>query len=182
MGLKTFATLSDGQEIANPRFFRREEHALAKVQRRLSKEEKGTPERAKRRRVVARVHERTRWRRGDFAHQHSRRIVNQFDLIAVEDLSVNRMTHNHCLAKSIHDAAWSQFADLLSYKAAWAGRRYVAVNPAYTSQDCSQRGHRQTLSLSDRTYTCPCCGVVLDRDLNASLNILALGQQCLASA
>ena len=144
MGLKTFATLSDGQEIANPRFFRREEHALAKVQRRLSKEEKGTPERAKRRRVVARVHERTRWRRGDFTHQHSRRIVNQFDLIAVEDLSVNRMVHNHCLAKSIHDAAWSQFADLLSYKAAWAGRRYVAVNPAYTSQDCSQCGHRKT--------------------------------------
>jgi putative transposase len=182
VGLKTFATLSTGQEIANPRFFRAEEKALAKVQRRFSKEEKGTPECAKRRQVVARVHERIAWRRGDFAHQHSRRIVNAFDLIAVEDLAVNRMTHTHCLAKSIHDAAWSQFADLLSYKAAWAGRRYVAVNPAYTSQNCSSCGHRQTLSLSDRTYTCPCCGVVLDRDLNASLNILALGQQCLASA
>ncbi len=118
VGLKTFATLSTGDEVANPRFFRREEHALAKVQRRLSKEEQGTPERAKRRRVVARVHERIAWRRGDFAHQHSRRIVNQFDLIAVEDLSVNRMTHTHCLAKSIYDAAWRQFADLLSYKAA----------------------------------------------------------------
>jgi putative transposase len=75
-------------------------------------------------------------------------------------LSVNRMTHNHCLAKSIHDAAWSQFTDLIAYKAAWAGRRYVAVNPAYTSQDCSSCGHRQPLSLADlanRTYTCPCC-------------------------
>jgi putative transposase len=183
MGLKTFATLSDGQEIANPRFFRREEHALAKAQRRLSREEKGTPERAKRRKVVARVHERTRWRRGDFTHQHSRRIVNQFDLIAVEDLSVNRMVHNHCLAKSIHDAAWSQFASLLAYQAAWAGRRLVAVNPAYTSQDCSQCGHRKTdLTLADRTYTCACCGVVLDRDRNASRNILAVGQHCLASA
>jgi putative transposase len=182
VGLKTFATFSTGQEIANPRFFRGEEQALAKVQRRLSKEEKGTPERAKRRRVVARVHERITWRRSDFAHQHGRRIVNQFDLIAVEDLSVSRMTQNHCLAKSIHDVAWSQFADLLSYKAAWAGRRYIAVNPAYTSQDCSQCGHRQSLSLADRTYTCPCCGGVLDRDLNASLHILALGQQCLASA
>jgi putative transposase len=100
----------------------------------------------------------------------------------VEDLAVNRMMHNHCLAKSISDAAWSQFASLLSYKAAWAGRKYVAVNPAYTSQDCSQCGHRQKLSLSDRTYTCPCCGLVLDRDFNASLNILRLGQQSLASA
>ncbi|HEY7973960.1 MAG TPA: transposase [Ktedonobacterales bacterium] len=182
VGLKTFATLSTGAEIANPRFFRHEEQALAKVQRRLSKEEKGTPERAKRRRVVARVHERVAWRRGDFSHQHSRVIVNTFDVIAVEDLAVNRMTHNHCLAKSIHDAAWSQFISLLSYKAAWAGRKYVAVNPAYTSQDCSRCGHRQKLTLSDRTYICPCCGLVIDRDLNASLNILRLGQQSLASA
>lgn len=182
VGLKTFATLSTGQEIANPRFFRHEEKALAKVQRRLSQEEQGTPERAMRRRVVARVHERVAWRRSDFAHQHSRHIVNTFDVIAVEDLAVNRMTHNHCLAKSISDAAWSQFASLLSYKAAWAGRKYVAVNPAYTSQDCSQCGHRQKLSLSDRTYTCPCCGLVLDRDYNASLNILRVGQHSLASA
>ena len=182
VGLKTFAMLSTEQAIANPRFFREEEQSLARAQRRLSKEEKGTPERAARRKVVARVYERSTWRRGDFAHQHSRRIVHQFDLIAVEDLAVNRMVHIHCLAKSIQDAAWSQFADLLSYKAAWAGRRYVAVNPAYTSQDCSQCGHRQHLSLSDRTYTCPCCGVVLDRDFNASLNILRLGQQSLASA
>ena len=182
VGLKTFATLSTDTEIANPRFFRAEEKALVKVQRRLSNAEQGTPERARRRKVVARVHERTRWRRGDFAHQHSRRIVDRFDLIAVEDLSVNRMTHNHCLAKSIHDAAWSQFTDLIAYKAAWAGRQYVAVNPAYTSQDCSGCGHRQTLSLADRVYRCPCCGVVLDRDLNASLNMLRVGQHSLASA
>ncbi len=182
VGLKTFATLSTGQEIANPRFFRQQETALAKVQRRLSKAETGTPERMERRKVVARVHERIAWRRGDFTHQHSRRIVDAFDLIAVEDLSVNRMTHNQCLAKSIQDAAWSQFTTLLAYKAAWAGRQYGAVNPAYTSQDCSQCGHRQTLSLADRIYTCPCCGVVLDRDYNASLNILRLGQQSLASA
>jgi len=182
VGLKTFATLSTGREIANPRFFRAEEKALAKVQRRLSTEEKGTPERARRRKIVARVHERIAWRRGDFAHQQSRRIINLSDLIAVEDLSVNRMMHNHCLAKSIHDAAWSQFTALLSYKAAWASRKFVAVTPAYTSQDCSQCGHRQPLSLADRTYICPCCGIVLDRDFNASLNILRLGQQSLASA
>jgi putative transposase len=182
VGLMTFATLSTGDTIANPRFFRLEEHALAKAQCRLSTADTGTPERAARRKVVARVHERIAWRRRNFTHQHSRRIVNAFDLIAVERLSVKQMAHHHSLAKSIHDAAWSQFADLVSHKAAWAGRRYVAVNPAYTSQDCSGCGHRQVLALSDRTYTCPCCGVVLDRDLNASRNILALGRQCLASA
>jgi putative transposase len=182
VGLKTFATLSTGAEIANPRFFRQEEQTLAKVQRRLAKEEKGTPKRARRRKIVARVYERVTWRRCDFAHQHSRQIVDSFDVIAVEDLAVNRMTHNHCLAKSISDAAWSQFASLLSYKAAWAGRRYIAVNPAYTSQDCSRCGHRQPLALADRTYRCPCCGLVIDRDLNASLNILRVGQHSLASA
>ena len=191
VGLKTFATLSTGEEIANPRFFRAEDKALAKVQRAHNTHAHstlatGTPERAKHRakhrHAVARVHERIAWRRGDFAHQHSRRIADGYDLIAVEDLSVNRMLQNPCLAKSISDAAWSQFASLLSYTAAWAGRKFVAVNPAYTSQDCSGCGHRQKLSLSDRTYACPWCGVVLDRDLNASLNIVRLGQQSLASA
>jgi putative transposase len=157
VGLKTFAMLSDGQEIATPRFFRREEHALAKARRRLSQEETGTSGRVQRRKVVAQVHERTRWRRGDFTHQRSCRMVNQVDMIAVEDASVQRMAHHHCLAKSIHDAAWGQFASLLSYKAAGAGRASVAVNPAYTSQECSRCGHRTTeLTLADRTYTCAC--------------------------
>jgi putative transposase len=182
VGLKTFATLTEGEPIERPRFFRLEEHALAKAQRRLANAEQGTPERAEWRKIVGRVHERITWRRGDFAHQHSRRIVNQFDLIAVEDLSVNRMTHTHCLAKSIADAAWTQFATYLSHKAAWAGRSYVAVNPAYTSQDCSGCGHRQPLSLSERFYTCPCCGLALDRDLNAARNMLRLGRQSLATA
>jgi putative transposase len=177
VGLKTFAILSTGQEVANPRFFRQEERALARVQRAHSKRTKGTPERATHRKVVARVHERTRWRRTDFSHQHSRRIVNQFDLLAVEDLSVHRMMYHQCLANSIHDAAWCQFTALLAYKAVGAGREHGAVNPAYTSQDCSRCRHRQTLSLADRLYTCPCCGLVLDRDLNASRNTLRLGQQ-----
>jgi putative transposase len=189
VGLTTFAMPTQGEPIANPRFFRHDERALAGAQRRLVREDKGTPQQAKRRQVVARIHERIVWRRGDFTHQHSRRIVNAFDLIAIEDLSVNRMVHTHCLAKSIHDAAWSQFAATLAHKAAWAGRRFVAVNPAYTSQDCSGCGHRQVLSLSDRVYTCPCCGLLLDRDLNAARNILrlaravlGLGQQSLANA
>ena len=186
VGLKTFATLSTGQEIDNPRFFRSEEKALAKANRLLSRQEKGTPRRTRRRKIVARVHERIGWRRNDFSHQHSRRIVNRFGLIAVEDLEVNRMVHNHCLAKSISDAAWVGFRQLLSMKAEWAARRFVAINPAYTSQTCSGCGHRlatdKRLGLSERVFDCPCCSLHIDRDLNASVNILRLGQQSLACA
>jgi len=144
----------------------------------------------RRRKIVARTHERTRWRRGDFVHQQSRKLVNQYDLIAVEDLSVRNMVANHQLAKSIHDAAWTAFAALLTCKAVWAGRRYIAVDPAYTSQDCFGCGHRKSdLTLADRTYTCAQCGLVMDRDRNAARNILArgkavvlaLGRQCLPS-
>lgn len=175
VGLKTFATLSDGKEIENPRFFRREEKALAKVQRKHSKLAKGTPERRKHRKAVARVHERISFRRENFTHQQSRKIVNSYGIICVEDLHVNRMTHHHCLAKSIHDASWSAFFSQLSCKAAEAGRTYVAVNPAYTSQDCSRCHHRQGMPLSERTYHCPCCILSIDRDLNAALNIRAVG-------
>jgi len=175
VGLKTFATLSTAEEIVNPRFFRKEEKALAKVQRKLSSLAKGTPERRKHRKVVARVHERIKFRRDNFTHQQSRSIVDRFGLIAVEDLHVKRMAHNHCLAKSIHDASWSEFFSKLSCKAEEAGRKYVAVNPAYTSQDCSRCHHRQVMPLSERTYHCPCCLLSIDRDLNASKNILAVG-------
>jgi putative transposase len=177
VGLKTFATLSSAEEIANPRFFRREEKALAKVQRKHSRLKKGTKERRVHRKVVARRHERTKWRRDNFTHQHSRKIVNTFGTICVEDLHVNRMVHNHCLSKSISDAAWSQFFDHLSCKAEEAGRAFIKVNPAYTTQDCSRCHHRQTMPLSERTYHCPCCELVIDRDLNASYNILGLGLQ-----
>jgi len=179
VGLYSFATLSTGEQIKNPKFFRQEEKALAKAQRKLSKTERGTPERKKYRKVVARIHERIAWKRQDFIHQHSRRIVNRFGIIAVEDIHVNRMVHNHCLAKSISDAAWSEFFQLLAYKAAWAGRQFVAVNPAYTSQTCSSCGHRQKMPLSERVFKCPCCGLELDRDHNAAVNILGLGLQSL---
>src|SRR6266550_775443 len=177
VGLKTFATLSNEEEIANPRFFRKQEKALAKVQRKQSKLAKGTPERRKHRKVVARVHERIAFRRDNFTHQESRRLVDSYGVICVEDLHVNRMTHNHCLAKSIHDASWSEFFSKLSYKAEEAGRKYIAVNPAYTSQDCSRCKHRQYMPLDARIYECPCCHLVIDRDHNASLNILGLGLQ-----
>jgi putative transposase len=220
VGLVTFATLSTGDEIENPRFFRREERALARAQRQhrsaldahkairagltahvkqthpeLDKEDlwqavshdeeerAAWKHRQKRRRVVARTHERARWKREDFAHQHSRRIVNGFDVLAIEDLNVTSMVQNGRLAKSIHDAAWSQFRQLIACKAAWADRRYIAVNPAHTSQDCSGCGHRKVdLTLADRVYRCVCCGLVLDRDLNASRNMLAVGRHCLGLA
>ena len=177
VGLKTFATLSTGEEIANPRFFRQEEKALAKVQRKHSKLDRGTSERRKHRKAVARVHERIAWRRGNFTHQQSRQIVNRFGIIAVEDLTVNRMMHNHCLAKSIADASWSAFFSQLTSKAAEAGRQLVKVNPAYTSQTCSVCGHRHPMPLSERIFDCPCCHAHLDRDLNAARNILGLGLQ-----
>ena len=174
VGLQTFATLSDGTEIENPRFFRKEEKALAKVQRKQSKLDQGTPERRKHRKAVARVHERIGWRRQNFTHQNSRQIVDRFGVICVEDLQVSRMIHNHCLAKSIADASWSAFFSQLTSKAAEAGRQLVKVNPAYTSQTCSRCGHRQKMPLDVRVFSCPCCAVQLDRDLNAALNIRGL--------
>lgn len=181
VGLQTFATLSTTEEIEPPRFFRREEKALAQVQRKHSKLAKGTPERRKHRKAVARVHERITWRREDFTHQQSRQIVDRFGLICVEDLTVNRMVHNHCLAKSISDAAWSAFFEQLSSKAEEAGRQFIKVNPAYTSQTCSRCGHRQKMPLSERLFDCPCCHLVIDRDHNASLNILAVGLHSLGT-
>ena len=179
VGLKTFASLSTGEAIANPRFFRKEEKALAQVQRKHAKLAKGTPERKKHRKRVSRVHERIKFRRDNFTHQQSRSIVDRFGIIAVEDLTVNRMLQNHCLAKSIADASWSAFFAQLFAKAEEAGRTALKVNPAYTSQTCSQCGHRQKMPLSERIFDCPCCHVQLDRDLNAALNIRAVGLHCL---
>ena len=177
VGLAQFATLSSGEQIANPRFFRQEEQALAKAQRKLAKADKGTPKRAQARTVVARIHERIRFKRHNFAHQLAHRLVSRYGTLAIEDLTINGMVHNHCLSKSIHDAAWSQFRQCLSCKAEEAGRTLVAVNPAYTSQDCSQCGHRLRKSLWQRRHACPCCGLHLDRDENAARNILRLGLQ-----
>lgn len=179
VGLTSFATFSDGSKIDNPRFFRKEEKALAKVQKKLSKQEKGSPERKKARKVVSKIHERIANKRSDFAHQESRKIVNSHGTICIEDLSVNQMVHNRCLSKSIMDAGWKQFAQYLSYKAECADRKLIRVNPAFTSQTCSACGHREVKKLSDRIHNCSCCGFTTDRDHNAALNILRLGTQSL---
>lgn len=181
MGLESFATLSTGEKIENPRFFRQEEEALAKAQRKLSKQTKDSELRKKARKVVARVHERIVWKRKNFVHQEARKLVSEFNTIVIEDLSINDMKKNnfHGINKSIGDAAWRMFLDLLGYKAADAGKRVVKINPAYTSQNCSRCGNRHKLKLSDRVYHCPSCGLQLNRDVNAAINILALGAKSL---
>lgn len=186
VGLETFAYMSNDTKIENPRFFRKEEKALAKAQRRLDKvtikdsQSKKvlngkTQVRIKAKKVVARTHERIAFKRQNFTHQESKKIINKYQVICIEDLEVNRMVHNHCLAKSISDASWSSFFNLLFSKAEWAGRTIIKVNPAYTSQDCSSCGHREKKSLAVRQHHCKCCGLNINRDLNASLNILRIG-------
>ena len=184
VGVAAFATMSDGDKIENPQFFKQEQKALARAQRKLAKQEKGTKLRKRAKRVVSRVYERTAWRRGDFSHQHARKIVNNNGLIAVEDLSIRDMLSkgHKCLNRSIADVAWRQFLSLIACKAEWAGRQFAAVNPAYTSQYCSSCGHEEKLGLSDRVFRCSCCGLLLDRDYNAARNILALGLQCLGAS
>jgi putative transposase len=175
VGLDPFVTISTGDYIDNPRFFRQDEKTLAKAQRKLSKANEKTPERAKRRKVVARIHERIRFRRQNFCHQVSRNLIDDFDTIVIEDLDVKKMMQNSYFAKSIQDAAWSELFRQLTYKAEWAGRKLVIVNPAYTSQTCSKCGYRQKMPLSKRIYSCPNCGQQIDRDYNAAINILRLG-------
>ena len=132
VGLKTFAYLSTGEEIANPRFFRTEEAALTRAQRKLSKAPKGSKQRAKKRKVVARVHERIGNRRKNFLEQEVCKLIKRFGLLAVEALVVRNMMRNPKLAKSIADVSWSQFFARLQAKAEEAGRQVVRVNPAYT--------------------------------------------------
>ncbi len=197
VGLNQFASLSNGKFIANPRFFRKEEKALAKAQRQQAKTKKCGPERRKRNKVLSRIHERVRNRRHNFVHQTARRIVNQYGVIAVEKLKPSNMSRRPApiqdettgeflpngasqkagLNKSIQDAAWSMFRTVLTQKAESAGRIVIAVNPAYTSQDCSGCGYRAKKPLKVRWHNCPMCGLSLDRDTNAAINILALGQQ-----
>jgi len=177
VGLESFATFSNGEKIANPRFFREEEKELARVQRRLSKAPKGTPERKKALKVVERVHERIANKRYEFAHQVSHDLVDRFGLIAFEDLNIKGMVKNHNLAKSISDVAWNMLVTLTSYKAANAGSMVVLVDPRNTSKMCSRCGILVEKLLSDRVHNCSQCGLSLDRDWNAAINILRLGLQ-----
>jgi putative transposase len=175
VGISTFAVFSDGKEIPNPRFFKKDQNALAKAQNRLSKTEKGTKVRRKRGKVVAKIHERIRNRRRDFCHQESRKIIDQYQYICVEDLNIRKMIEGSFLAKSITDASWKQFQQFLTYKAEEAGRKLGLVNPAYTTQTCHQCKNIEAKKLSAREHRCEKCGYKATRDFNAAQNILALG-------
>jgi len=179
MGLEKFATLSTGVMIDNPRFFRQDEKELAKAQSKRDKLFKDSEERNKAKRVVQHIHARIANRRKDFAHKLSRYLVDVFQIVVFEDLNVQGMVKNHSLAKSISDAAWNQTIQYTTYKAECADRLCLKVNPAYTSQDCFGCGDRVKKQLSQRVHSCPKCGLEIDRDLNAALNILARGLTCL---
>jgi putative transposase len=170
VGLSSFATYSDGTKIDNPRFLRTSEKELTALQSNYSKHKN-----KKTKRRLCKLHNKIANQRKDFCHKLSRNIINEYDTICIEDLAINKMVKSHQMAKSIYDAAWFQFAQFLIYKAEEADRKVVQVNPAYTSQDCSGCGYRVAKQLSDRIHNCPNCGLSMDRDVNASLNILRLG-------
>ena len=177
LGLTHFAILSTGEKIAAPKAFRVNEDKLAKYQRRLAKKKLGSKNRAKEKLKVARMHARIADARKDFLHKLSTRLVNENQVIAIETLAVSNMQRNRCLAKSISDASWSEFVRQLEYKAAWYGRKLVGIDRWYpSSKRCSDCGHTlSTLPLSMREWTCPECGVIHDRDVNAARNVLAAG-------
>jgi putative transposase len=171
VGLESFATLSTGVKIINPRFFRKGHDALSCAQQRLALKKKGSNSRKRARRLVARAHAKVRRQRDWFQWQEARRLVQCYGRIAVEKLNVKGMAQSN-LAKSIHDVGWTSFIAKLTSKAEEAGRELVKVSARFTSQDCSDCGLRKKKDLSERWHSCP-CGLELDRDVNAARNILA---------
>ena len=181
LGLSTFVALSDGRKEANPRWLRQREKALRRSQRNLSSKQKGSKNREKARRRVARLQVRAADARRDFQHQLSTRLIREHQTVCVESLNVAGLGRSN-LAKSIHDAGWGQFTAMLAYKAKLYGRTIVKVDRRFpSSQRCSACGHRDgPKPLTVRTWTCLGCGVTHDRDLNAARNILAEGRSVAA--
>jgi len=172
LGLKTFATLSNGMKISNPRHLMKHEERLAFISRELSSKKKGSTSRKRAKLKVAKLHEKISNTRADFLHKTSTDLVNNYSFIASEKLATKEMAEQR-YGKQINDAGWSMFANMLAYKAEGAGCRVVFVDPRDTSKMCNRCGNiRDDLSLWDRTYACPNCGLSIDRDLNAACNIL----------
>lgn len=176
VGVSAFLTDSNGKKVENPKFFRKSEKQLRRRQRSLSRKKKGSKRRFKARLLVAKAHEKITNQRLDFLHKTANEYIKHYRLICIEDLNIKGMVLNHHLSKSIADASWSKFFELLSYKAEEAGRKLIKVPPKNTSQICSRCGEIVKKSLSVRVHNCPYCGLKIDRDHNAAINILKVGQ------
>ena len=177
VGIKDFAVLSNGESYKNPKHLRKSEKRLAKLQRDLSRKQIGSSNRNKARIKVAKLHEKIANQRMDFLHKKSTEIIRKNQAIVIEDLKVKNLMKNHNLAKSIAEVSWSRFREMLDYKSRWYGRELIIAPPDYpSSQLCSDCGNRssQTKDLACRVYICPECGLEIDRDYNASLNLLKL--------
>ncbi len=177
VGLSSFATFSNGEKVPNPRFFKRDEAALKRAHRKFSKADKGSPERKKRLKTLNHIQQRITNRRVDFAHKFSRKLVNEYQVIVFEKLDIKDMMDGNfrSMNRSIADVAWARTVEFSAYKAAEAGRTILRVNPRGTTQECSGCHKVVSKDLSVRVHDCPYCGLVLDRDHNAALNILARG-------
>lgn len=172
LGLKHFLTLSNSEKIDNPRYLKKFENRLIFQQRKLSRKKKGSSNRRKQKFVLARLHRKVRNQRVDFLHKLSRKLVDKYDLVVFEDLAISDFVKNNRLAKNILDAAWSQLINFCVYKAEEAGRHVIKVTAKDTTKECSQCHNKVAVPLWQRTYHCEKCGMVMDRDLNASKNIL----------
>jgi putative transposase len=173
MGLKEFLTDSQGHTVANPRHLRKAEKRLKKLHRRLSCKQKKSSNRKKARKQLAKAYLKVSRQREDFARKTASTLISSHDVIAYEHLQIRNLVKNRRLAQSISDASWGRFLAWLNYYGAMHGIPVIAVEPAFTSQDCSACGTRIKKSLSVRTHICSGCGMVLDRDHNAAINILA---------
>ena len=178
-GITSLLTLSTGEKVANPRHERRDRLRLAKAHRALSRKVKGSANREKARRKMARVHARIVDRRADFLHKVTTRLVRENQALAIEDLGVQNLLRNRSLARAISDASWSEFRRMLEYKAGWHDRELLLVDRWFpSSRLCSAPGCAHVagkMPLDVREWTCPHCGTLHDRDVNAAKNILAAG-------
>src|SRR5712692_9122728 len=172
VGLFAYYTDSEGNTVENPRHYRKAEKKLKRLQRQLSRKQKKSANRKKARKQLARAHLQVQRQREDFARKTASTLVSSHDLIAYEDLQIRNMVRNHHLAKSIHDAGWGIFLQWVNYYGIVHDIAIIAVPPHFTSQQCSECGTLVKKSLSVRTHICHGCGMVLDRDHNAALNIL----------